>query len=86
MSERFDFYKKKCLVDIVTGLQPLHYFDLCHVDLEAENFMIISGMKVVISNFSYTNKNSNHGRRHGVKTCRGSLEEGKVNGHNPPCG
>ena len=82
-SESFDLCKRY-LVDTVTGLQYLHYFNICHLDLEAENVMISSDMRAVIADFSYTCTSSDPVRRYGVKAYNRSPEAGNLNGHCPP--
>ena len=83
IKESFDLYKKY-LVDTVTGLQYLHYFNICHLDLEAENIMITSDMTAVIEDFSYAYKSRNLVRRYGVRTYNRPPEAGNLSGHCPP--
>ena len=77
IKESFDLYKKY-LVDTVTGLHYLHYFNICHLDLEAENIMIASDMRAVIADFSYTCTSSDPVRRYGVKAYNWPPEAGNL--------
>ena len=69
--------------ETVTGLQHLHYFSICHSDLEAENIMITPEMRAVIADFSHATKITNVNRRYGLRVYDRSPEAGNMNGYCP---
>ena len=81
--ESFDICKK-WMSGIVTGLQYLHYFHICRLDLKAENIMITTEMRAVIADFSYACKTTDRIRRYGLKVFNRPPEAGNVNGHCTP--
>ena len=62
----------------------MDYFNVCHLDLEAEYITVTSDIRVVIADFSYICKSSITVRRYSVKAYNRPPETGNVNGHCPP--
>ena len=68
--------------ETLTGLKYLHYFNICHLDLEAIN-IITTEMRAVITDFSYACKTTDRVRRYGLKAFNRPPEAGNLNGHSP---